>query len=207
MCGRLSIDDQPLSVVFDVVGEIRLDALLTLLAFTDGLVTYLALPELLPALVALALAIRFATAVYSQLLCRFTQARQGRARSHLVFRSTHSRQDNVGLLRFCFTFVCSPSTSPDWQVPLADASPEDTNRSKVGEWDVILTSAIGSSPTVAGARAGRPATAGVTIGAWPLAVKATKSWPACMDPAVCCPVCCPVPCTTPEMSGSDVVSA
>ena len=45
--------------------------------------------------------IRLATAVYAHGLCRLTQARHGRARSHFVFRSTHSRHDSVGLLRFC----------------------------------------------------------------------------------------------------------
>lgn len=51
------------------------------------------------------------TAVYSHALCRFTQARHGRARSHFVLRSTHSKHDRVGLFRFCFGFekVSPPS--------------------------------------------------------------------------------------------------
>jgi len=73
---------------------------------------------------ALALAIRLATGVYSQLLCRFTQARQGRARSHFVLRSTHSRQDSVGLLRFCLAFTCTPLSPP----PSAVGSLEDGAR-------------------------------------------------------------------------------
>jgi hypothetical protein len=110
MWERLSIDDQPLSVV---VGEMRLDeAVLSFLTFAaGGLMTCLAaLADLFLVVLelALALAIKLATGVYSQLLCRFTQARQGRARSHLVFRSTHSRQDRVGLLRLCLAFTCSP---------------------------------------------------------------------------------------------------
>ena len=129
ICERPSIDDQPLSVVFVVDGEMRLDALLAFLAFAGGLVTYLAFAEPLPVLVALALAIRFATAVYSQLLCLFTQARQGRALSHLVLRSTHSRHDSVGLLRFCLTFTCSPSPDAVCAAPLAAASPAVAKRS------------------------------------------------------------------------------
>lgn len=49
-------------------------------------------------------AIILATAVYSHVLCRLAQARQGFPRSHLVFRSTHSKHDSVGLLRFCLGF-------------------------------------------------------------------------------------------------------
>lgn len=91
----------------------RLDeAVLSFLTFAGGgLMTCLAaLADLLLVVLelALALAIKLATGVYSQLLCRFTQARQGRARSHLVFRSTHSKQDRVGLLRFCFVFTRPP---------------------------------------------------------------------------------------------------
>jgi hypothetical protein len=124
------MDDQPLSVVVVVDGEMRFDALLTFLAFAGGLVTYLALPELLlPVLVALALAIRFATAVYSQLLCLFTQARQGRALSHFVLRSTHSKHESVGLLRFCLAFACSPSAEVVCEAPLAAALPEAAKRS------------------------------------------------------------------------------
>lgn len=86
-----------------VIGEVWLEALLIFLIFVGGLVIHRALlPE--PSLPFLE-ASMLATGVYSQLDCRLTQAMHGRPRSHFVLRSTHSRHDSVGLLRFCFGFA------------------------------------------------------------------------------------------------------
>lgn len=103
-CLGWSMVDQPLSVT---EGEVKLaegDVTLTLVfrILLEGFVTYRAL--LVPFLRSDE-AIRFATAVNSQFDWRFTQARQGLPLSHLVFLSTHSRQERVGLLRFCFGLI------------------------------------------------------------------------------------------------------
>ena len=92
------------------IGDVWLDdALLVFRILLGGFVTKRAL-LFGPPFLRSADAIRFATAVYSQLDCRLTQARQGRPRSHFVLRSTHSRHERVGLFRFCFAFSLPPSS-------------------------------------------------------------------------------------------------
>ena len=94
---RFSILAHPLSAG----GELALrDAVLPFRILLGGFVTNLAL--LLGPFLRSAEAMRLATAVYWQFDCRLTQAKHGRLRSHFVLRSTHSRHDKVGLLRFCF---------------------------------------------------------------------------------------------------------
>jgi hypothetical protein len=147
-----------------VVGEMRLDeAVLSFLTFAGGgLMTCLAaLPDLLLVVLelALALAIRLATGVYSQLLCRFTQARQGRARSHLVFRSTHSRHDRVGLLRFCLAFTCPPLLPSSAMGSLEAANPSYCIPCSPSSWLIPVPATALSSKAggIAGASAGRAA--------------------------------------------------
>ena len=79
-CALFSIVAQPLSVV---TGEVSVDELvLPLRILLCGFATYRAL--LFAPFARSAVAIMFATGVYSQPLDRFTHARHGRPRSHLV---------------------------------------------------------------------------------------------------------------------------
>lgn len=109
----LSIFGQPLSVTEGEVKVVEGEVVLTLVfrILLEGFVTYRAL--LVPFLRS-AEAMRFATAVYSHVDCLFTQAKHGLPLSHFVFLSTHSRQDSVGLFRFCLGFIrgCSPLPAP-----------------------------------------------------------------------------------------------
>lgn len=84
--------------------------LLVLRTLLEGFVTYRALP-FGPPFLRSAEAMRLATAVYSQPDCLLTHARQGRPRSHLVFLSTHSRHESVGLFRFCLGLTLCPRAS------------------------------------------------------------------------------------------------